>query len=143
MHFVTVMILVSACLAGVNCRWDGKCNKNKKVLKLVMEKQAILVCPEQLGGLPTPRRPAECKGKKVFDIDGNDLTVCFRRGAKEALGIAKMYGCRKAILKSNSPSCGCGKIYDGSFKKVLVCGDGVFSRLLKENKIKVITEKEI
>jgi len=137
------MKLVSACLAGINCRWDGKSKPNKKILLLVKQGKAILVCPEQLGGLTTPRMPAECKGKFVIDVDGNNVTKQFVNGAKEGLKIAKLYNCKEAILKSKSPSCGCGKTYNGNFDGTLIDKDGVFCKLLKQNNIKVITEKEL
>jgi len=137
------MIIVSACLAGINCRWDGEARPNPKILEMIKAGKAIPVCPEQLGGLPTPRTPSEQKGDKVFAKDGNDVTVQFRKGAEEILKIAKMINCNQAIFKSKSPSCGCGKIYDGSFFGKLIDGDGVTAKLLKENNIKVITEEEI
>jgi len=137
------MIIVSACLAGINCRWDGQARPSLKVIKLVKQGKAIPVCPEQLGGLTTPRTPAEQKGNKVFTKDGKDVTSQFKRGANEALKIAKLANCQGAILKAKSPSCGCGKIYDGSFCGKLIKGDGVFAKLLKKNKIKVFTEEEI
>jgi uncharacterized protein YbbK (DUF523 family) len=137
------MKIISACLAGINCRWDGQARPCQKVIKLVKQGQAIPVCPEQLGGLTTPRPPAEQKGNKVFTKDGKDVTSQFKNGAKEALRIAKLTGVKEAILKSKSPSCGLGKIYDGTFSDKLIAGDGVFAKLLKKNKIKVFTEEEI
>jgi uncharacterized protein YbbK (DUF523 family) len=137
------MKLVSACLAGVKCRYDGSAKPCKKVIELVKKGQAIPVCPEQLGGLPTPRIASEQKGNKVFNKEGKDLTKEFEKGAQEALNIAKIAGCKEAILKSKSPSCGFGLIYDGSFTGKLIKGDGVFAELLKANNIKVMTEEEI
>lgn len=137
------MKIVSACLAGINCRWDGKSKPCKKVMKLVAEGEAIPVCPEQLGGLTTPRAQSEIKNGKVFTISGNDVTPQCMKGAKDALKIAKLANCKEAILKSNSPSCGVGKIYDGTFSGKLISGDGIFTKLLKKNGIKVKTEKEI
>ena len=137
------MKLVSACLAGVKCRYDGSAKPCKKVIELVKKGQAIPVCPEQLGGLPTPRIASEQKGNKVFNKEGKDLTKEFEKGAQEALNIAKIAGCKEAILKSKSPSCGFGLIYDGSFTGTLIKGDGVFAELLKANNIKVMTEEEI
>jgi uncharacterized protein YbbK (DUF523 family) len=137
------MKIVSACLAGINCRWDGKSKPCKKVMKLVAEGKAIPVCPEQLGGLTTPRAQSEIKGGKVFTINGQDVTPQCTKGAKEALKIAKRSNCKEAILKSNSPSCGVGKVYDGTFSGKLISGDGVFTKLLRKNGIKVKTEKEI
>jgi len=137
------MKLVSACLAGVKCRYDGSAKPCQKVMDLVEKGDAILVCPEQLGGLSTPRIASEQKGNKVFNKEGKELTKEFERGAQEALSIAKMAGCKEAILKSKSPSCGVGMVYDGSFSGKLIKGDGVFAKLLKTNKIKVLTEEDI
>lgn len=136
------MILVSACLAGVNCKYSGGNNENEEVKKLVESGEAILICPEQMGGLTTPRKPAEQYENKVICEDGTDVTVNFVRGAEEALKIAKMCGATKAVLKSKSPSCGCGKVYDGTFSKTLVDGDGVAAKLLKENGIEIISSDD-
>lgn len=136
-------ILVSACLLGIECRYDGKSKPNKKVLKLAKKKILIPVCPEILGGLPTPREPAEKRGKKVITKSGKDVTKQFEKGAREVLKIAKILGIKKAILKQKSPSCGCGKIYDGSFSGRIIEGDGVTTALLKKNKIKVISEEDL
>ncbi len=136
------MIITSACLAGINCRYDGKACPNKKLIELVKSGKAIAVCPEQLAGLPTPRAPAEIKNGKVFSKDGADASAAFERGAMAALKIAKSAGGTEAILKARSPSCGVGKIFDGSFSGKLVEGNGVFARLLKQNGINCITEEE-
>jgi uncharacterized protein YbbK (DUF523 family) len=136
------MIIVSACLAGINCRWDGKSSPNQKAIELVKNREAIPICPEQLGGLPTPRTPAEKKGDMVFTKDGRDVTFEFKKGAEEALTIAQLANCKKAILKSKSPMCGSGKIYDGSFSGKLTVSDGIFAGLLKKNGIKILTEEE-
>ena len=137
------MKIVSACLAGIKCKWDGKAKPCQKVIQLVGQGKAIPVCPEQLGGLTTPRFPAEQRGNKVFTKGEKDVTIQFKRGAKEALKIAKLANCNEAILKSKSPSCGSGKIYDGTFSGKLIDGDGVFAKILKNNNIKVFTEEEI
>jgi uncharacterized protein YbbK (DUF523 family) len=138
------MKLISACLAGVNCRWDGESRPPlPKILKLLEDGEAILVCPEQLGGLSTPRTPSEQLGEKIIAKDGTDVTKQFQRGAEEGLKIAKLAKCNEAILKSKSPSCGSGKVYDGSFTGKLVDGDGVFTKLLKKNGIKVMTEEKL
>ena len=137
------MIIVSACLAGVACRYDGAGKPCEKVIRLVAEGQAIPVCPEQLGGLPTPRAPAEIIGNKVIRKDGVDVTEAFHRGAREALQLARLVGAKTAILKARSPSCGSGKIYDGSFTGKLVDGNGVFAEVCKQNGIEVKTEEEI
>jgi uncharacterized protein YbbK (DUF523 family) len=131
------MKIVSACLAGINCKYTGGNNRCQKVVDLVANGKAIPVCPEQLGGLTTPREPVESDGDKVVTKEGMDATIQFKKGAKEGLRIAKMVGCKKAILKAKSPSCGCGKIYDGTFTDTLIEGDGVFTKILKENGIEV------
>ena len=140
------MYIISACLAGVNCKYNGENNKNNKILKLVQEGKAILVCPEQLGGLSTPRLPSEIVvkdgKKKVLANDGTDVTENFLKGADETLKIAKMVGISKAILKARSPSCGYGEIYDGTFSGTTKRGNGITAELLKENGIKLYTEEE-
>ena len=141
------MILVSACLAGVNCKYDGGNNYNKKIMDLVKSGEAILVCPEQLGGLTTPRTPSEIKSidskKYVFTKDGTDVTDNYNRGAHEVLKLAKELGIKKAILKAKSPSCGCGIIYDGTFTKTKINGNGITTQLLLDNEIEVITEDDV
>jgi uncharacterized protein YbbK (DUF523 family) len=138
-----IMIIVSACLANVHCRYDGESKPCEAVIRLVAEGQAIPVCPEQLGGLPTPRLPAEQVGDKVIRKDGVDVTAEFERGAQEALKIAQLVCAKTAILKARSPSCGSGKIYDGSFSDMLMDGNGVFAKMCKKNGIEVKTEEEI
>ena len=140
-------ILVSACLLGIACRYDGKSKPNEAVLRLLEnnsdEIRLIPICPEQLGGLPTPRVPSEKAGEKVINRVGIDVTVQYQKGAKEALKLAKLYHCETAILKERSPSCGRGEIYDGSFTKTLISGDGTTAELLKQNGIRVIGESEV
>lgn len=141
------MYLISACLVGVDCKYNGGNNFNPKIVKLLEEKKAILVCPEQLGGLTTPRLPAEIvydeNGiKKVINIEGQDVTKEFFKGAEETLKIAKLTGAKVAILKAKSPSCGKGKVYDGQFRHVLVEGNGITTDLLERNGIKVYTEED-
>ena len=137
------MIIVSACLAGVHCRYDGDSKPCEAVIRLVAEGKAVPVCPEQLGGLTTPRLPAEQIGDRVMRNDGVEVTAEFRRGAQEALTIARLVGAKAAILKARSPSCGSGKVYDGSFSGKLIGGNGVFAELCKNNRLDVITEEEI
>jgi len=137
------MKLCSACLLGIRCRYDGKSKRNRKVIELTKKEILIPVCPEQLGGLPTPREPAEQKGKKVFTRSGKNVTKKILKGAKEVLRVAELFGIKEAILKQKSPSCGCGKIYDGTFTGKLIKGDGVTTSLLKKNKIKVISEEDL
>jgi uncharacterized protein YbbK (DUF523 family) len=147
------MKLVSACLLGIDCAWDGRNRKNKKVLRLLKKEILIPVCPEQLGGLSTPRIPQEIQGSSGEDVldnkcrvkneKGIDVTKQFIKGAKETLEIIRMFDIKEFIGKSGSPSCGCGKVYDGSFSRKLIKGNGVTTALLKRNGIRVITEKEL
>lgn len=147
------MILVSACLLGINCKYNGDNNKDFKVLEYLKDKEFIIVCPEQLGGMSTPRDPSE-----IIRLDGDavingetsvitnkrlDVTKKFKLGANETLKIAKLYNCTEAILKEGSPSCGSNYIYDGTFTGKKRDGIGVTTSLLKHNGIKVISEKEI
>lgn len=134
--------LVSACLFGINCRYDGRSKPDKKVIKLATKEILIPVCPEQLGGLPTPREPQEQKGSRVFTISGKDVTENFERGAQQTLTIARLLKCKEAIFKQESPSCGCGRIYDGTFTGKLIKGDGVTASLLKKNGIRIMTEED-
>lgn len=138
------MKLISACLIGIKCRYDGKSSLNWKCLELFKKGELIPVCPEQLGGLPTPREPAEIqKSGRVSTKSGKDVSENFIKGAKETLKIAKKLKIKEAIFKTRSPSCGCGTTYDGSFSGRLIPGDGVTTALLKRNGIRVITEKDI
>jgi len=137
------MILVSACLLGINCKYDEKNYLNEKILKLGKDEILIPVCPEQLGGLPTPRIASEQRGEIVISKESYDVTNNFVRGAEETLKMSKMYGIKKAILKQKSPSCGCGQIYDGTFSGTLINGDGITTALLKRNGIEVITEEDL
>ncbi len=136
-------ILVSACLLGASCRYDGKSKPNEKVLELMEKYELIPVCPEIFGGLPTPRTPAERVGSRVLTRDGADVTEQYEHGAAEALRLAKLFGCKKAVLKEKSPSCGSGEIYDGSFSGALTPGFGVAAALLFENGIEVFGESDI
>ncbi|HID9668494.1 TPA: DUF523 domain-containing protein [Clostridioides difficile] len=137
------MILVSACLIGINCKYSGDNNDNEKVKEYLKGKEFTLVCPEQLGGLSTPRPPAEIVDGKVITKDNKDVTENFVRGANETLKIANLYVCREAILKEGSPSCGCNLIYDGSFSGKKIPGKGITARLLEEEGIKVKSEKDL
>ena len=132
------MKIVSACLAGFPCRYDGKAKPCAAVVELVRAGKAVPVCPEQLGGLPTPRPPCEILAGQVVDRNGIDQTEAYRRGAEAVLRIAQTYGATQALLQKRSPSCGAGWIYDGTFSKTLVQGDGITARLLTENGIQVI-----
>lgn len=139
-------VVVSACLVGQNCRYDGGSNLVPAVKALADRGLCVPVCPEELGGLPTPRTPCELRqvdGKPlVLARDGKDCTAHFAKGAEKAFALAKENGCTKAILKSRSPSCGKGRIYDGTFSRTLVDGHGLFARLLVENGMAVLTEEE-
>lgn len=136
-------IICSGCLLGLACRYDGRSKPNEKVVALVKDNLLIPVCPEQLGGLPTPRAPAEQRREKVLTKEGKDVTAEFVRGAEEVLKLAKLYGTKLAVLKQRSPSCGCGRIYDGTFSGKIIAGDGVTATLLKKNGISVVSEEEI
>ncbi len=137
------MYLVSACLANIPCRYNGAAKPCEAVMRLVAVGKAIPVCPEELGGLGTPRLPSEQRRDMVFSKDGADVTAAFRRGAEEALKIALEAGASEAILKAKSPSCGVGLIYDGSFSGRLIPGDGVFTTLCKAKGIQVRTEEDL
>lgn len=136
-------VLVSACLLGVRCRYDGKSVPCDALLQRLDKLDAVPVCPEILGGLPTPRTPSERQGDRVTAKDGRDVTAQYRRGAEEALRLAQLFGCRYALLKERSPSCGCGKIYDGSFTGTLTDGDGTAAALLCANGIQVFGETRL
>ena len=161
--------LVSACLLGVSCKYSGGHNYSEAVVNLKEKYQLIPVCPEQMGGLMTPRVPAEvcsvkkqqmehgemttaaaetdsadeCMERRVLAKDGTDVTEQFQRGAQEALKLAQLFGCKCAVLKSRSPSCGSGVIYDGTFTGTKIAGDGITAELLKEYGIKVFSEEKL
>lgn len=134
-------LLVSACLAGEACRYDGASKPHAAIRALVEQGAALPVCPEYLGGLGVPRIPCEIRGDCVVNAGGEDRTAGFKAGAQLALNVAQARGCREAILKARSPSCGCGRVYDGSFSGVLRDGDGVFAALLREKGFRVWTEE--
>ena len=136
-------VLVSACLLGVSCRYDGRSKGHPLAGELVKKHTVIPVCPEIFGGLPTPRPPAERQGSGVFTEKGADVTENYRRGAEEVLHLARLYGCKLAILKERSPACGAGQIYDGTFTHTLTEGFGVAAELLEKNGVRVIGESEI
>lgn len=142
------MYMISACLLGENCKYNGGNNRCQWVVDFAEHHSYAAVCPETQAGLPCPRPPAEITGEKVLDSMGRDLTREFQRGAEEAYELAKRAARERgesiqgAILKAKSPSCGRDRIYDGTFSDRLVEGDGYLVRLLKQDKIDVITEKE-
>ncbi len=135
--------IVSACLAGEACRYDGGHNACAEVARLVREGAAVPACPECLGGLPTPRVPSERVGDRVLTRDGQDVTAAFARGARLALALARRDGCTAAILKSRSPSCGWGRIYDGTFSRALCAGDGVWAQLLRREGFPLFSEEHL
>ena len=140
-------ILISACLLGVSCRYDGRSVPlpDTVISELKCRYRLIPVCPEIMGGLPTPRSPAEIlRGQeKVIRKDGVDVTEAYRRGAEETLRLAHLFDCKLAVLKERSPSCGKGRIHDGSFSGAMTDGDGLTTALLRQNGIEVIGESEI
>lgn len=136
-------ILVSACLLGVPCRYDGKSKPNEKVIALGEKYELVPVCPEVDGGLPTPRIPSERVGNRVLMKDGTDVSENYRRGAVIAREICMSNSVELAVMKARSPSCGKGEIYDGSFSGRLVPGNGVAAEMLEVAGVKVFTEEEI
>ena len=148
------MRLISACLLGVRCNWSGDDKyKDVRAIELSRIETLISVCPEQLGGLPTPRAPQEIQGGagedvldgkcRVLNTNGQNVTSQFIRGAEETLRIANQLRVKEFIGKSGSPSCGCGQIYDGTFSGKLIPGDGVTTALLKRSGIKIIAQEEL
>lgn len=136
-------LLISACLLGCRCRYDGTSKPHPLVAQLAARHTLMPVCPEQLGGLPTPRPPAERRGSAVVTRDGGDVTAQYRRGAEETLSLCRTLGCEGAVLKERSPSCGHGVIYDGTFSGALVPGDGVTAELLSAHGIPIYGESQI
>ena len=136
-------ILVSACLLGVNCRYNGTGGLREELLKLMTAHSLIPICPEQLGGLPTPRAPSERQGERVVSSLGADVTAQYRRGAEEALRLAELYGCTTAVLKERSPSCGSGAIYDGTFTGTVTEGWGTAAALLRRHGVRVLGESQL
>lgn len=138
-------ILISGCLLGLCCRFDGGCRPlSQAVLAQLKNRfELVPVCPEQLGGLASPREPSERRGDKVFSRLGEDVTAQYLQGARQALYLAKTFSCSGALLKEKSPSCGSGQIYDGSFTKTLISGDGVTAELLRQNGVTVFGESQI
>ena len=136
-------LLISACLLGLPCRYDGQCRPLPALDTLLASFSLVPVCPEQLGGLPTPRAPAERAGVRVVTQGGQDVTDAYLYGAEQALYLAQLFGCSAALLKARSPSCGSGQIHDGTLQGGLTAGDGVTAALLKQNGIRVYTELEL
>ena len=136
-------VLVSACLLGVSCRYDGQSKAYPLVDQLCRRHEVVPVCPEIFGGLPTPRVPAERRGERVVTKTGVDVTAQYRRGAEEAVRLARMLGCTVAVLKERSPSCGSGQVYDGTFTGTLTEGFGVAAQRLADAGIRVIGESQL
>lgn len=136
-------ILVSACLLGVFCRYDGKARLNEAVAALREKHELVPFCPEIYGGLPTPRDPAEILDGRVVTSKGNDVTAQYEKGAQEAVRLAQMMGCELAILQDRSPSCGVGSVHNGLFDGGLVDGDGVAARRLREAGIAVLRAGDV
>ncbi|MDD2648482.1 MAG: DUF523 domain-containing protein [Eubacteriales bacterium] len=136
-------ILISACLLGLCCRYDGRGKLAEGIEALKEKHELIPFCPEIYGGLPTPREPAEIRGGRVITKAGADVTEEYGRGAREALKTAKALFCEAAVLQDRSPSCGIGQIHNGRFDSGLVSGDGITAALLKENGIAVIPASDI
>jgi uncharacterized protein YbbK (DUF523 family) len=136
-------LLISACLLGIPCRYDGRSVKAVDIERLAENFDLIPVCPEIYGGLSTPRTPSERVGDKTLMKDGRDVTENYLRGAEAAYALCESLGCTLALLKERSPSCGKNKIYDGSFTGTLIDGEGVTAEYLRERGIKIFGESEI
>lgn len=136
-------LLVSACLLGARCRYDGERVKKIDTEALISRFDLVPFCPEIYGGLPTPRTPSERVGERVLMKDGTDVTYQYKRGAEEACRLCGELGIKYALLKARSPSCGVGRIYDGSFSMALTEGDGVCAEMLRAQGIAVFSEEEL
>ena len=136
-------VLVSACLLGGGCRYDGQSKAYPLLDELCRRHEVVPVCPEIMGGLPTPRVPAERQGQRVVTKNGVDVTAQYRRGAEEVLRLARKLGCTVAVLKERSPSCGSGRVYDGTFTGTLTDGCGAAAQLLRAHGIRVMGESEL
>ena len=136
-------LLVSACLLGCPCKYSGGDNLCPEVMALKEKFHLVPLCPEQLGGLPTPRPPAERLGNRVITQEGRDVTGQYTAGAETAVRLSRLLGCVGAVLKARSPSCGAGQIYDGSFTGTLIPGDGVTVQALRAAGVPVYTEEEL
>ena len=147
------MRLISACLIGMRCTWSGNDNKNDRAIELSKVETLIPVCPEQLGGLATPRAPQEIQGGtgedvldnacRVLNKNGEDVTTEFITGAEETLEIVRQLNIKEFIARSRSPSCGCGRVYDGTFRDRLIDGDGVTTALLRRSGIRITPEEDL
>lgn len=135
--------MVSACLLGTNCKYDGGNNRNEKLLHYIKGKEVVAVCPELMGGLVAPRPPVELRSNRAINNLGEDVTVAFRSGAAAVLALAKKEQPSLIILQSRSPSCGVRRIYDGSFQHRLVPGSGITAQLLKDAGFVVLDVEEL
>ena len=136
-------VLVSACLLGIYCRYDGRCESDPRVMALAKDHVLIPVCPEQLGGLPTPRAAVELLDGRAVTRDGADLTEAFERGVGQAMRVAGLTGARMAVLQPRSPSCGRGIIYDGTFSGTRVEGDGVLAQALAARGVTLLVPDDL
>ena len=136
-------LLISACLLGRNCKYNGGNNYTPLVEELKGRFELVPVCPECLGGLPIPHEPSERVGDQVLSRSGADVTAAFQRGAEKTLSIAKKAGVRRAVLKERSPSCGCGSVYDGTFSGRTAPGNGVAAELLLARGVEIFGESRI
>ena len=138
-------LLVSACLLGFNCKYSGGNNTlDPGTIRALREKWALVpVCPETAGGLGVPREPSERRGERIVNRRGEDVTEAFARGAETACRLCERFDCRRALLKENSPSCGCGRIYDGSFSGTLTEGDGLTAERLLQRGAAILGESRI
>lgn len=138
-------VLISACLLGVDCKYNGSNNKlDDEIIHSLKEKYNLIpVCPEIMGGMPTPRNPVEISDGKVFDYDGEEFTKEFEKGSEEVVKLAKLYDATIAILKENSPSCGSNYIYDGTFNHQKIKGKGIAAHKLSKENIKLFTEENV
>lgn len=136
-------ILVSACLLGLDCRYCGTGKYISELEDLKRDFQFIPICPEQLGGLPTPRSPVELKEGRAVNQEGGDCTEQFIKGGEEACKLADYFDCRAAVLKANSPSCGYGQIYDGNFQGKLTTGHGITAEMLAKKGLRIYSENNL
>ncbi len=137
------MYIVSSCLLGMNCKYNGKSNESNKVKGFLRGKEYIAVCPEQMGGLPTPRARCEIIKGRVITEFNEDVTDNFKNGASEVLKIVRLYGCTEAILQDRSPSCGVNEIYDGTFAEKKIKGMGMTAKALKKEGLILMTENDL
>ena len=138
-----VRILVSQCLLGIDCRYDGGNNDCPALVRLMDRYELIPVCPEILGGMTTPRLPSERLDGRVVNSRGEDVTADFERGAEQAVRLARLYGAKYAVLKQSSPSCGTRTVYDGSFSGKKIPGMGLTAEMLEREGIRLFDEKSV